>query len=126
MMVSNKGDISTASSPRFLTAVPALADANIKGQSSCESSASRSRKSSSTSSTTSSLLASGLSILLTHTITGSLSSSAFLKTNLVWGIGPSNASTKRITPLTILSTRSTSPPKSACPGVSIILILTPL
>ena len=29
------------------------------------------------------------------------------------------------TPLTILSTRSTSPPKSACPGVSMILIFTP-
>ena len=30
------------------------------------------------------------------------------------------------TPFTILRTRSTSPPKSACPGVSTILIFTPL
>ena len=41
------------------------------------------------------------------------------------GIGPSNASTSSSTPLTILSTRSTSPPKSAWPGVSTMLILTP-
>ena len=46
------------------------------------------------------------------------SSSAFFNTNLVWGIGPSKASTTRITPFTILRTRSTSPPKSAWPGVS--------
>ena len=38
----------------------------------------------------------------------------------------SKASTTRTTPLTILRTRSTSPPKSACPGVSMILILVPL
>ena len=30
------------------------------------------------------------------------------------------------TPLTIFRTRSTSPPKSACPGVSMMLIFTPL
>ena len=80
-------------------------------------------KSSNTSSTTSSHLASSLSTLLTHTITGSLSANAFLRTNLVCGITPSKASTTKIAPLTILRTRSTSPPKSACPGVSIMLIL---
>ena len=66
--------------------------------------------------------ASGRSILLIHTITGSFSARAFFKTNLVCGMAPSKASTRRTTPLTILRTRSTSPPKSACPGVSMILI----
>ncbi len=103
-------------------AVPAFAEANTKGQSSCESSASSSRNSSKTSSTTSAARASGRSILLMHTMTGSLSSSAFRSTNFVWGMAPSKASTTRITPFTILRTRSTSPPKSACPGVSMILI----
>ena len=101
---------------------PLLAEANTKGQSSCASSASKSRNSSKTSSITSVGLASGRSILLIQTITGSFISKAFLKTNLVCGIAPSKASTTKITPFTILRTRSTSPPKSACPGVSIILI----
>jgi len=48
---------------------------------------------------------------------------AFISTNLVYGNGPSAASTSKITPLTIIKARSTSPPKSACPGVSKILIL---
>ena len=41
-------------------------------------------------------------------------------------MAPSNASTTRTTPFTILRTRSTSPPKSACPGVSMRLILVSL
>ena len=41
------------------------------------------------------------------------------------GIGPSKASTRSRHPSAILSTRSTSPPKSECPGVSIILIFVP-
>ena len=51
---------------------------------------------------------------------------AFISTNLVWGMAPSNASTTRTTPFTIFRTRSTSPPKSACPGVSIMLIFVSL
>ena len=43
-----------------------------------------------------------------------------------WGIGPSKASTTRITPFTIFRTRSTSPPKSAWPGVSMMLIFVSL
>ena len=78
------------------------------------------------SSITSSGLASGLSILLIHTITGRFNSNALRSTNFVCGIAPSNASTTRITPFTIFNTRSTSPPKSACPGVSMILIFVPL
>ncbi len=107
-------------------AKPPLAEANTKGQSSCSSEASSSSKSSSTSSITSSGRASGRSILLMHTITGRLSDIAFDNTKRVCGIGPSKASTTKITPFTILSTRSTSPPKSAWPGVSIIFIFVPL
>ena len=39
------------------------------------------------------------------------------------GHGPSKASTRSRQPSAMLSTRSTSPPKSACPGVSMMLIL---
>ena len=50
---------------------------------------------------------------------------ALPKTNFVWGIGPSEASVSKITPSAIHKILSTSPPKSACPGVSIIFIFTP-
>ena len=40
------------------------------------------------------------------------------------GSGPSLASTSSSTPSTIVSPRSTSPPKSACPGVSMMFSLT--
>ena len=90
------------------------------------SSASRSRKSSSTSWTTSSMRASGRSTLLTTSTTGSRASRALRSTNRVWGRGPSEASTSSRTPSTMVRPRSTSPPKSACPGVSMMLILTPL
>ena len=47
---------------------------------------------------------------------------AFCSTKRVWGMGPSKASTSSSTPSAIFSTRSTSPPKSAWPGVSIRLM----
>src|SRR3954453_19395106 len=93
------------------------------GNSSCSSWASRSRNSSSTSWTTSAMRASGRSILLTTRTTGSLASSALRSTKRVWGSGPSEASTSSSTPSTIVSPRSTSPPKSAWPGVSMMLSL---
>ena len=65
----------------------------------------------------------GRSILLTTTMTLCPSSSAFWRTKRVWGMGPSAASTSSSTPSTIFKIRSTSPEKSACPGVSTILIL---
>ena len=65
------------------------------------------------------------STLLTTRITGSRASSALRSTKRVCGSGPSLASTSSSTPSTIVSPRSTSPPKSACPGVSMMLILTP-
>mmetsp|Transcript_1420 Transcript_1420/g.3800 ORF Transcript_1420/g.3800 Transcript_1420/m.3800 type:complete len:203 (-) Transcript_1420:62-670(-) len=48
-------------------------------------------------------------------------SNAFCNTNFVCVLGPSTASTRRTTPSTMDSTRSTSPPKSAWPGVSTML-----
>ena len=48
--------------------------------------------------------------------------SAFFVTNRVCGIGPSWASMSSTTPSTIDSARSTSPPKSAWPGVSTMLM----
>ncbi len=49
--------------------------------------------------------------------------SALRSTNLVWGSGPSEASTRSTMPSTMDSPRSTSPPKSAWPGVSMMLIV---
>src|SRR3989449_2518344 len=51
------------------------------------------------------------------------SASAFPATNRVCGIGPSAASTSSKKPSTMRRIRSTSPPKSAWPGVSTMLIL---
>ena len=48
--------------------------------------------------------------------------SALPTTNLVCGIGPSAASTSTSAPSTMLRMRSTSPPKSAWPGVSTMLM----
>ena len=73
-------------------------------------------------STTSAMRASGRSVLLTTRITGRCAASALRSTNRVCGSGPSDASTSSNTPSTIDSPRSTSPPKSAWPGVSMTLI----
>ena len=102
---------------------PALPEAYNIGKSNCSSSASSDTKRSKISFTTSSGRLSGLSILLMTTIGLKPCFNAFPRTNLVCGIGPSAESTSKITPSAIPSTLSTSPPKSACPGVSIILIL---
>ena len=75
--------------------------------------------------TTSSMRASGRSTLFTHRITGSLASKALRSTKRVCGSGPSEASTSSTTPSTIEMPRSTSPPKSAWPGVSMTLIVMP-
>ena len=53
------------------------------------------------------------------------SASALRSTKRVCGIGPSNASTTSSTPSTMRRMRSTSPPKSAWPGVSTMLIFVP-
>ena len=126
IIVSKSGFMFSIFSSTSSAAIPCFADANTKGHSRTDSSAPSSMNKSRTSSTTSSGLASGLSTLLMQTITGRLSSKDFFNTNLVCGIGPSKASTSRTTPFTIFKTRSTSPPKSACPGVSMMLIFVPL
>src|ERR1051326_3626864 len=87
------------------------------GKSSCSSEAPSSIIRSKTSLTTSTGRASWRSILLMTTIGSRPSPSALRSTNRVCGIGPSAASTRRITPSTMQRTRSTSPQKSARPGV---------
>ena len=67
--------------------------------------------------------ASGRSILLITTMGRMWHAKALRSTNFVWGIGPSKASTRTRAPSAIWRVRSTSPPKSAWPGVSIRLIL---
>ncbi|MDP9613270.1 hypothetical protein JOF35_005608 [Streptomyces demainii] len=74
--------------------------------------------------TTSSIRESGRSVLLMHRITGSLAWSALRSTKRVCGSGPSEASTSRTTASTMDRPRSTSPPKSAWPGVSMMLMVT--
>ena len=69
--------------------------------------------------------ASERSTLLISTIGRRPRRSALPSTNLVCGIGPSAASTSSTTPSTIDRMRSTSPPKSAWPGVSTMLMRVP-
>src|ERR1051325_5439334 len=96
------------------------------GKSSCSSEAPSSIMRSNTSLTTSCGRASLRSILLMTTMGSSPRPRALRRTKRVCGIAPSAASTRRMTPSTIDSTRSTSPPKSAWPGVSTMLIFTSL
>ena len=56
---------------------------------------------------------------------GEPASSALRSTKRVWGSGPSDASTSSSTPSTIARPRSTSPPKSAWPGVSMMFSFVP-
>jgi hypothetical protein len=85
----------------------------------------RSMNSSYVSSTTSAIRASGRSTLFTTRITGRWAWRALRNTNRVCGSGPSEASTSSAIPSTIDRPRSTSPPKSAWPGVSMMLKVTP-
>ena len=77
---------------------------------------------SNTSFATSVARASGRSTLLMTTIGFRPSLSALATTNLVCGSGPSAASTSTSAPSTMCRMRSTSPPKSAWPGVSTMLM----
>src|SRR3970040_20813 len=61
--------------------------------------------------------ASGLSILLMTTMILWPRARALLRTNLVWGIGPSWASIRKRQPSASFRTRSPSPAKVASPGV---------
>ena len=97
----------------------------MTGKSSCSSVAPSLSNSSKVWSTTQPARAPGRSILLTTTMALRPSASALRVTKRVCGIGPSTASTSSSTPSTIDSTRSTSPPKSAWPGVSTMLMRVP-
>src|SRR6476619_351045 len=66
--------------------------------------------------------ASARSTLFTTSTTGRSALSALRSTNRVWGSGPSDASTSSTMPSTMDRPRSTSPPKSAWPGVSMMLM----
>ena len=93
--------------------------------SSRSSSSASSRRSSRLSSTTSAHRASGRSVLLTTSTTGRPAASVLRSTKRVCGSGPSLASTRSTTPSTMDSPRSTSPPKSAWPGVSTTFTVMP-
>jgi len=97
----------------------------MTGKSACSSLAPSSRNRSKVLLRASSERAKGRSTLLITTMIRRPSASALRRTKRVWGIGPSTASTSSSAPSTMLRTRSTSPPKSAWPGVSTMLILTP-
>ncbi len=58
-----------------------------------------------------------------HSTTGSFFSNALRSTNRVPGRQPSEASTSSTMPWIISRPRSTSPPKSAWPGVSMMLMV---
>src|SRR5665648_393048 len=106
------------------TGTSRTASRSSPGTSSCRSAARPSSRSVD-SCTTSSMRASDRSTLLTTSTTGSLASSALRSTKRVCGNGPSEASTSSSTPSTMERPRSTSPPKSAWPGVSMMLMVTP-
>ena len=107
----------------YTTGTSRRASTSRSGTSSTRSDASPSSRSWASSST-SAMRASGRSVLLTSRMTGSFASSALRSTKRVCGSGPSLASTSSTTPSTIERPRSTSPPKSAWPGVSMTLIVT--
>ncbi len=114
--------MSSASSSGEGPATPRRPDAYTTGKSNCSSVPPRLSNKSNTWSMTQSGRALGLSTLLIITIGFKPRANAFCVTKRVCGIGPSCESTRRSTQSTIESTRSTSPPKSACPGVSTMLI----
>ena len=120
---SNKGCMPWSFGPSGLSAIqPCFAEPYRIGKSSCSSLASSAANRSNTSLMTSVGRASGRSTLLMTTIGFKPTFSALETTNLVCGSGPSAASTSTSAPSTMLRMRSTSPPKSAWPGVSTMLM----
>ncbi len=126
IMASSSGSMLSVGLRKSSLIQPCLAEPYSVGKSSCSSVASRLNIRSNTISCTSSGRQLGLSTLFITTTGLRPISIAFCSTKRVCGIGPSNASTNSRQPSAMLSTRSTSPPKSACPGVSIMFILYPL
>ena len=99
-----------------------MPEAYTTGKSSCSSVAPSLSNRSKAALITLSGLAPGLSTLFTTTMGFRPRASAFLVTKRVCGMGPSCESISSTTPSTIDSARSTSPPKSAWPGVSRMLM----
>ena len=125
IIVSTSGEMSFLSWLKSCTAHPSRPLANKVGKSNCSSVAPKLANKSNTSLWTSTGRASERSILLITTIGRNPNFNALPTTNFVCGKGPSAESTNTITPSTIDKMRSTSPPKSACPGVSTILMRVP-
>ena len=127
--VLNRADMSgphcSPCSPSSIDDQPLMPEAYTTGKSSCSSVAPSLSNRSNAALTTQSGRAPGLSTLLTTRIGFRPRASAFLVTKRVCGIGPSCASISSTTPSTMLSARSTSPPKSAWPGVSTMLMCVP-
>src|SRR5262245_13712645 len=124
--MSSSGSIDCVRTAGSVVAYPSRPLANRNLKSSRCSSAPISINRPNTSSSVACGWPSGRSILLITTIGRRPASSALESTKRVCGIGPSAASTSTIAPSAIRTTRSTSPPKSACPGVSRMLTFTPL
>ncbi len=121
---SNSGFKFSLASASSFTAQPCRPEANSIGKSNCSSLAPSAANRSKISLCTSSGRASCRSILFTTTIGFRPRASALPSTNLVCGSTPSAASTRITAPSTMFRMRSTSPPKSACPGVSTMLMRT--
>ncbi len=122
---SNIADRSWRGPSMLSSAQPWRPEANSVGKSSCSSSAPSAANRSNTSVMHLMRRASWRSTLLITTIGRMPRASALVSTNLVCGSGPSAASHSTMAPSTMDRMRSTSPPKSAWPGVSTMLILTP-
>ncbi len=119
---SNNADRSLRGPSSETSAQPCRPEAYSIGKSSCASLAPRAANRSNTSLCTSSGRASPRSTLLTTTMGCRPRARALPTTNLVCGSTPSAASTRTIAPSTMFRMRSTSPPKSAWPGVSTMLM----
>ena len=128
-IVLNKADISgphcSPCAPSSIDVQPLIPEAYTTGKSSCSSVAPSLSNKSNAAFTTKLGRDPGLSTLFTTRIGRNPKAKAFLVTKRVCGIGPSCASINSTTPSTIDKARSTSPPKSACPGVSTILMWVP-
>ena len=128
-IVLNRADISgphcSPAAPSSIEDQPLMPEAYTTGKSNCSSVAPSLSNKSKAALTTLSGLAPGLSTLFTTTMGLRPRARAFLVTKRVWGIGPSCASISSSTLSTMLNARSTSPPKSAWPGVSTMLMWVP-
>eukprot|EP01136_Pigoraptor_vietnamica_P025812 Opistho-1_new@80116 len=127
--VSNRADMSgphcSPGAPSSSEVQPLMPEAWTTGKSSCSSVAPSLSNRSNAAFTTCCGRAPGLSTLFTTRMGRRPRASAFLVTKRVCGIGPSCASISSTTPSTMDRARSTSPPKSAWPGVSTMLMCVP-